>query len=1361
MARIVGLYVVFSAVWILLSDRAVSVLVRSEHGRELAGMVKGWFFVAVTGATLYGLLVRLARQLAAGEARARAEAADRQRAVEEIERIAAVSPGVLYSAGLGTDGVFRVMYAAPAVEQLFGLPHDIVVNDPDQWRRRVHPDDAAHGERTVGRGIRDMAPWSSQFRYDHPLLGERWIEERSAPAREADGSYVWSGVLTDITERKQIEQALIEADDLLRDALTASRMAVWEWEDDARRLFVSPEYYVLTGMSEPVHELADMEHRMAPEAVAELRAALETVLAGGAMAPLEIEFRRDDGSTLWLEVLARRRDGGDEERPRLVGTVQDVTERRRAAEAMHVLEQRSVLALEAAGHGVWDYDGRTHRTFFSPQWKAMLGYADHEISDDPLEWDRRVHPDDLAATQQAVDDHIAGRTPMYRHEHRMLTRDGGYLWVLDQGEVLERDADGRPLRLLGTFTDVSWKHELDERLRENDERYRSIVSSLSEGLVLIDADGTVRTINRSARRMLGLGDHETVEQLPAHFDSDAVDRSGAPIGRGDHPLWRTLRTAEACRDVVVGIGGARGSRRWLAINAEPILGDHDRADERRAVAVVASLTDITERLRVDRELLEHRQHLEKLVADRTRQLELAYEVLTASAAEVADLYDNAPCGYHSIDSSGTFVAMNATELAWLGYERDEVIGKLNVSDVVAPESQDALARNFPVLLQGGALNGVELIFQRRDGTTFPVVTSASAITDGEGNFVASRSTVFDDTARQERDRQIAALNVELERRAHEAEAANRAKSVFLATMSHEIRTPLNAIVGLSHLVRDETSDVVREDLVAKLYGAAQHLTSVISDVLDLSRIEADKVRLEAVDLRLADVLADARGLVTDRAVVKGIAVEVELDPSVPDTVVGDPTRLRQLVLNYLTNAVKFTEHGRVVVRCRAEVVTDTAVTVRVEVADTGPGISPAEQARLFVPFEQLDATTTRRHGGSGLGLAINRRLADLMGGEVGVSSIEGEGSTFWFTATLGRSAPSPAPAASPVVVRSGEPLPLYGRVLLAEDDDLSREVAVTILRNMGLAVDAVADGVAAVRKAASVRYDLVLMDLHMPRMDGITAMRILRGLPGMVEVPIVAMTANAFAEDRDACLAAGATDHVAKPVEPAVLRATLACWLSDEQHHIDVVEDGALADSLAAPGALPGVSPERGLRYTSGDAHSYLRWLHRFAATNAPVVPTLSPGDADITGDRAALLATAHRLKGSAGLIGAIEVEELATRLNDQLRNGPADAPIVELARALGVALGRVVAAIDELPDLDDHDDDTAGDASVVERLASLLESSDVVATDLWARSRTALHRELGERATAVGAAIERYDYDGALALLRQRPVDEGTTAAR
>jgi CheY-like chemotaxis protein len=255
----------------------------------------------------------------------------------------------------------------------------------------------------------------------------------------------------------------------------------------------------------------------------------------------------------------------------------------------------------------------------------------------------------------------------------------------------------------------------------------------------------------------------------------------------------------------------------------------------------------------------------------------------------------------------------------------------------------------------------------------------------------------------------------------------------------------------------------------------------------------------------------------------------------------------------------------------------------------------------------------------------------------------------------------------------------------------------------------------------------------------------------MVDVPIVAMTANAFSEDRAACLAAGATDHVAKPVEPSVLRATLACWLSDEQHHLDLVADTELSASLSAPGVLPGLSPERGMRYTSGDARSYLRWLHRFASTNGPAVAELLPGDADITGDHAALLALAHRLKGSAGLIGAVEVEELATELNDVLRAGPTDASVVAMARALGDALGRVVAAIATLPivEVDDGGGDGRSVDALVDELDQLLASADVLATDLWARRRAQLGPALGERSTAVGAAIERYDYDEALRLLR------------
>ncbi|MFO1320010.1 MAG: response regulator, partial [Burkholderiales bacterium] len=819
--------------------------------------------------------------------------------------------------------------------------------------------------------------------------------------------------------------------------------------------------------------------------------------------------------------------------------------RRAQLAALRAGERRWVLAIDGAGHGVWDRDLATGQVYYSASLKAMLGYAEEEAWDDVAAWSARVHPDDLPAAVEAMDRHVAGAAAKYRAEHRMRCRDGTWHWILAQGMAVDRDASGRATRVIGTHT------------------------------------------------------------------------------------------------------------------------------------------DITEIRRITAELEQHRQHLEERVAERTAALQEANRNLARRAEEIADLYNNVPCGYHSLDANGVFVAINDTELRWLGYRREEVVGKLGFRDVVSPESAARFDRLYPEFVRSGMVNDIEYELVRFDGTRLPVVLSATAVRDDEGRFLMSRSTIFDNRERRLRDAQIAALNTELERRAAEAEAANRAKSAFLANMSHEIRTPMNAIIGLTHLLRRDTGDVAQQEKLDKVAGAADHLLAVINDILDLSKIEAGRLTLERLDLDVESVMKSVALLVADRADAKGIELVVDIAPPLLAGFVGDPTRLSQALINYAGNAVKFTERGSIVLRCRQLAETADDVLIRFEVEDTGIGIDEEHRQRLFRAFEQADNSTTRKYGGTGLGLAINLRLAQMMGGTVGVESKPGVGSLFWLTARLDKREPRvPAsglpdlaglrvlvvdsqdrvrdavsamlgslgatvetaasldeaqavfdrmartegrvdsllvdrrvlPAGSPGVTpwrsalsggprsRSllttttghaaardaaralgfddvlGKPVllsqlltklgwargkdalrdadaPLAAaesrlraayrgmRVLLAEDNPINQDVALDLLTSVGLDVEVADDGAAAVRRVEQGTYALVLMDMQMPVMDGLDATRAIRRMPGRESLPIIAMTANAFSEDRALCFDAGMNDHVGKPVDPEHLYDMLVKWL--------------------------------------------------------------------------------------------------------------------------------------------------------------------------------------------------------------------------
>ncbi|MFN6994433.1 MAG: ATP-binding protein [Aquincola tertiaricarbonis] len=402
-----------------------------------------------------------------------------------------------------------------------------------------------------------------------------------------------------------------------------------------------------------------------------------------------------------------------------------------------------------------------------------------------------------------------------------------------------------------------------------------------------------------------------------------------------------------------------------------------------------------------------------------------------------------------------------------------------------------------------------------------------------------------DAHRQHLEETVAQRTGQLAEARERAESASLAKTAFLANMSHEIRTPLNAMIGMAHLIRREDLSPRQADRLLKLEVAAKHLLEVLNAVLDLSKIEAGKMTLETVPLRVEAIVANVLSMLGERAEARRLRLHSEVD-AMPRDLLGDPTRLQQALLNYANNAIKFTDQGGVTLRARLLAEEAHSAWLRFEVEDTGIGIDPEAMPRLFAAFEQADRSSTRRAGGTGLGLAITRKLATLMGGEAGAVPRPGGGSIFWFTARLQRSATaSHAPVRRPEADAEEALRRRHAgaRVLLAEDNPVNAEVAQAILEEAGLVVALAVDGEQAVAMALEGGYRLVLMDMQMPRLDGLDACRALRRQLPSATLPVIAMTANAFAEDRAECQAAGMDDFITKPVDPAMLYRLLLHWL--------------------------------------------------------------------------------------------------------------------------------------------------------------------------------------------------------------------------
>jgi PAS domain S-box-containing protein len=865
--------------------------------------------------------------------------------------------------------------------------------------------------------------------------------------------------------------------------------------------FVSPVLHQMLGMQ--ITNTSQILPFIHPEDRGRWTDSLETTYQKVKIWKQEIRFLMPDGTVYWW-ISSATPSYSQSGELLYNGILLNITRQKQAELSLQESERKWRFALEGSGDGLWEHDVASNRTYYSSTFKQMLGFNEQEYANDPDFWRNSIHPDDLSKIIGMEAAYEAGNSEAHSIQYRAKKKDGDYIWIMDRGFVLSRDASGKPTHYIGVHTNITKIKQTELELASTATKLTTLITNMQDGIMLEDEHHMVILSNQAFCDIFDIP--LSPKQLVGDNIEEALERNTHQFPNFDAYMQRRhelLKTCHPTGNEEIELTNGK----YLSRDYAPLIIDGECKGH------LWKYSDITQRKKAEKDLIEAEKQYRSLI-------------------------ENMQVGLVEVDNSEKILYANQTYYNMSGYTEAELSGNLSRLMIV---DKSIIGPKRAARMRGiGEYYEAEI--KTKDGQKKWWYISAIPKKNDSGEVIGTVAAVLDITDQKE-------LESDLRQAKLVAEESSNAKDIFLANMSHEIRTPMNAVFGMTRLMEKTNLQPQQRFYLETISNSTASLMVIVNDILDFSKISVGKLSLEHIGFRLPDIVSASIDVVAYKAQEKGLLLQVSDAECFDGVLLGDPFRLKQVFMNILTNAVKFTNKGSVSVTCVNNGLKNGLRHLTIQVKDTGRGMEEGFLKILFEKFTQEDESIARSYSGTGLGMSISKHLIELMGGTIAVESTKNVGTSFNLDFYFAEG------TEADLVVEEGAQADtglLQGKhILLVEDNEMNQLVAQTVLEQNGMKVTVAANGAEAVSFVHDTNFDLILMDMQMPVMDGLQATSIIRKTHKII--PIVALTANALKGERDKCLAAGMNDFLAKPFEEKVLLGLLCKWLDKREIGTPVV----------------------------------------------------------------------------------------------------------------------------------------------------------------------------------------------------------------